>query len=162
MIKKPVLDAMNEQVMYEMHSAYIYLSMAAYFEAQNLSGFAHWMRKQFNEEQAHALKFFDYILERGEEVKLLPLAAVPTEFKSAEDVFTQTLAHEQKVTALITAIYEKAVAANDVASQIFLQWFISEQVEEEANASKILDMLKKVGGNMGALYQLDHALGKRG
>ncbi len=162
MIKKPLLDAMNEQVMHEMHSAYLYLSMAAYFEAQNLPGFAHWMRKQFGEEQQHAMKFFDYILERSEEVKLLPIGAVPTEFKSPEDVFAQTLEHEQKVTALINAIYEKATAANDAASQIFLHWFIEEQVEEEANATKILDMLKKIGGNMGALYQLDHALSKRG
>ncbi len=162
MISKPVLDKMNAQVTHEMASAYLYLSMAAYFESVNLPGFAHWMRVQFAEEQGHAMKFLEYILDRGEKVCLGPIEQPQADFASPVEVFEKTLAHEKKVTGLILSIYEAARAENDVASQIFLQWFVSEQVEEEKNASDILDMLKKIGPSVGSLYQLDHRLGKRG
>jgi ferritin len=161
MINKPVLDLMNAQITHEMASAYLYLSMAAYFESMNLPGFANWMRVQFQEEQEHALKFFDYILDRGEKVSLGAIEQPAVDFASPAAVFEKTYAHEQKVTGLILGIYEAAKAENDVASQIFLQWFINEQVEEEKNASQILDLLQKIGASVGSLYQLDHNLGKR-
>lgn len=162
MMNKAVLDAMNAQITHEMYSAYLYLSMSAYFESANLPGFAHWMHVQFEEEQSHALKFYEYILDRGGKVELGAIAKPQVDFKSPVDVFELTLEHEKKVTSLILGIYDVATAEKDVASQIFLQWFITEQVEEEKNASDILDMLQKIGSSMGSLYQLDHRLGKRG
>jgi ferritin len=162
MISKSVLDAMNAQIMHEMASAYLYLSMSAYFESANLPGFASWMRAQFQEEQSHAMKFYEYILDRGEKVSLMAIPQPQVDFSSPLEVFQVTYAHEQKVTKLILDIYEKATAENDVASQIFLQWFVNEQVEEEKNASTILDMLNKIGASVGSLYQLDHNVGKRG
>lgn len=161
MISKPVEDAMNKQIMYEMQSAYLYLSMSAYFESENLPGFAKWMRVQFEEEQEHALKFFDYIHDRGGKVSLEAFPQVNVDFASPKAAFEETYAHEQKVTSLILGIYDVAVKEKDVASQIFLQWFIDEQVEEEKNASSILDMLNRIGSSAGSLYQLDHQLGKR-
>jgi ferritin len=162
MINQPVLDRMNEQIMQELYSAYLYLSMSAYFEAENLPGFATWMRVQATEEQGHAMKFYDYILDRGGKVVLMAIPQPPTVFKSPLDIFTQSYEHEQKVTALINNINNVAAAEKDVASGIFLQWFINEQVEEERNASQIMDILNKIGSSVGGLYQLDHRLGKRG
>jgi ferritin len=162
MITKAVLDRMNEQIVNELYSAYLYLSMSAYFEAENLPGFAHWMRVQASEEQVHAMKFYDHILDRGSKVVLKAIAEPPENFSSPQDVFKQSYEHEQKVTGLINGIYKEAITENDVASQIFLQWFINEQVEEEKNASQILDVLTKIGSSVGGLYQLDHRLGKRG
>lgn len=160
-MEKKVTESMNEQIVHELFSAYFYLSMAAYFERENLPGFAGWMKVQASEEQGHAMKFYDYLLDRGEKVQLGAIAQPPVDFTSARDVFEQVLAHEQKVTALINSIYEKAVAAKDTASQVFLQWFITEQVEEEKNASQTLAILTKMGDSVGGLYQLDHQLGKR-
>lgn len=156
-----VYESMNEQIMHEFYSAYLYLSMAAYFEHQDLPGFAAWMKVQAGEEQEHALKFYEFLLDRGEKVQLMALQQPPVEFLSARDVFEQSYAHEKKVTSLINGIYEKALAAKDTASQVFLQWFITEQVEEEKNASQILSILNKLGDSVGGLYQLDHQLGKR-
>jgi ferritin len=161
MISKPVSDSMNNQIMHEFYSAYLYLSMAAHFEADNLPGFAKWMTVQAGEEQVHALKFYQYILDRGGKVALQPIAQPPVKFASPKEIFKLSYEHEQKVTGLIRAIYDVAVAEKDVASQIFLQWFITEQVEEEKNASSILAMLEKIGESTGSLYQLDHQLGKR-
>lgn len=162
MLSKPVLTAMNEQITHEMYSAYLYLSMSAYFESENLPGFASWMRKQFHEEQEHAFKFFDYIQDRGGQVSLQAIPQVKVDFKSPEEVFALSYEHEQKVTALINNIYKLATENNDVASQVFLHWFIDEQVEEEKNVSDALAMLKKIGSSVGSLYQLDHTMGKRG
>ena len=162
MITKAVLDRMNEQIVNELYSAYLYLSMSAYFEAENLPGFAHWMRIQAAEEQVHAMKFYDHILDRGSKVVLKAIAEPPMDFNSPQDVFKQSYEHEQKVTGLINGIYNEAITEKDIASQIFLQWFIDEQVEEEKNASQILDILTKIGSSVGGLYQLDHRLGKRG
>ncbi len=156
-----VYESMNEQIMHEFYSAYLYLSMAAYFEHQDLPGFAAWMKVQAGEEQEHALKFYEFLLDRGEKVQLMALQQPPVEFLSARDVFEQSYEHEKKVTSLINGIYEKALAAKDTASQVFLQWFITEQVEEEKNASQILSILNKLGDSVGGLYQLDHQLGKR-
>lgn len=161
MLSKNVLTAMNEQVNHELFSAYLYLSMAAHFEAINLGGFASWMRVQAGEEQEHALKFFDYILDRGGKVALQAIDQPTVEFGSPVAVFEEVLAHEQKVTALIHKLYELAVKENDYASQLFLGWFVTEQVEEEKNASSIVDTLKMVGDRGIALHRLDHELGER-
>ena len=148
MINQPVLDRMNEQIAHELYSAYLYLSMSAYFETINLPGFATWMRIQAGD--------------RNSKVVLQAIQQPPVDFSSPQDVFKQSYEHEQKVTALINNIYTAALADKDVASQIFLQWFITEQVEEEKNASQVLDILTKIGSSVGGLYQLDHRLGKRG
>lgn len=158
---KKVFEAMNEQIMHELYSAYFYLSMSAWADAENLPGAATWLRFQAKEEQEHAMKFYDYLLDRGEKVKLLAIEQPPLEFASLKEVFAKVYEHEQKVTALLNAIYEKALEAKDVASQALLHWYLVEQVEEEKNASTILAMVEKVAGSVGGLYQLDHQLGKR-
>jgi ferritin len=162
MINKNLLDRMNEQITHELYSGYLYLSMAAYFEAENLPGFAHWMRVQAGEEQVHAMKFYDFILDRGGKVALKAIQEPPAAFASPQAVFEQSYEHEQKVTGLINDLYHLSVTEKDLASQVFLQWFITEQVEEEKNASQILEILKKIGSGVGGLYQHDHRLGKRG
>ena len=156
-----VFEAMNDQIKHELYSAYFYLSMSTYCEVENLPGFAKWLKVQAEEEQEHAMKFYEYLLDRGEKVSLKAIEQPPADFKGVKDIFAKVYEHEQKVTALINGIYAKALEANDVASQIFLQWFINEQVEEEKNASTILAMVGKLEGSLGGLYQLDHQLGKR-
>lgn len=162
MLGKKMQDAMNEQIKNELYSAYLYLSMAAYFETENLKGFAHWMRVQAEEEQEHALKFFDFIHERGGRVALHAIDQPPAEFESPLGVFEETLSHEQKVTSLIHDLYALALEESDYASQVFLHWFVDEQVEEEANATEILEQLKMVGDKTQGLLMLDRALGERG
>ena len=162
MFNSKVEKAINEQIKNELYSAYLYLSMAAYFDSINLPGFAHWMRVQFAEEQEHAKKFYHFVYERGGRVILQALDQPPSEWTSPLAVFEETLKHEQKVTALINDLYALAVQENDYASQVFLQWFISEQVEEEANATQIIETLKMVGEKGQALVMLDHQLARRG
>jgi ferritin len=162
MFSSKVEKAINEQIKNELYSAYLYLSMAAYFDSINLPGFAHWMRVQFAEEQDHAKKFYHFVYERGGRVVLQALDQPPSEWASPLAVFEETLKHEQKVTALIDDLYALAVQENDYASQVFLQWFISEQVEEEANATQIIETLKMVGEKGQALIMLDHQLARRG
>ena len=162
MISKAVESAINEQIKKEFYSAYLYLSMAAHFEEQNLGGFAHWMRVQFQEEQGHALKFYDYVHERSGTVKLLAIDQPPAEWKSALELFNQVLEHEQQVTASIYKLYELALTEKDYASQIMLQWFINEQVEEEKNDVEIIEQLKRIDAHDTAVLMLDHRLGKRG
>ena len=161
MLNKKIESAINDQIQRELASAYIYLSMAAYFDANTLPGFANWMRMQFHEEQAHALKFFDFVYDRGGTVKLQPIEGPPIEFESPIEVFEITLGHEQKVTGHIHDLYTLAVEERDYPSQNLLQWFIDEQVEEEKNAGDILDMLKMVKGNSHALLMLDRELSAR-
>jgi len=151
----------NEQIKHELDSAYIYLSMAAQFEAENLPGFASWMKKQALEEQEHAMKFFDYVNERGGRVVLEAIDKPETEFGKPVEVFAEVLAHEQKVTGLINALYETALEEKDYASQSFLQWFIDEQVEEEDSASGILETLKMIGDKGHALIMFDRQLAQR-
>lgn len=162
MLSKKLELAINEQIKNEMDSAYLYLSMAAYFDSISLPGFAHWMRIQFGEEQGHALKFFKYIYERGGRVILQAIDQPQSEFSSPLAVFEQTLAHEQKVTALINDLYARAVQENDYATQVFMQWFISEQVEEEDNATQIIELLRRVGDKGQGLIMLDRELARRG
>ena len=162
MINEEVQTAMNEQIKNELYSAYLYLAMSAHFESQNLPGFARWMRAQAREEQTHALKFFDFLNERGGRVVLQAIDQPPVEFGSPFAVFEEVLAHEIKVTNLIHDLYALALGKSDYASQVFLQWFVSEQVEEEANATKIVEQLRMVGDKPQGLLMLDHALGQRG
>jgi ferritin len=155
-------DAMNEQINKELFSAYLYLSMAAYFEDKNLPGFGHWMRVQADEEREHAMKFYDFILERGGKVLLKAIDAPKTEWTSSLEVAEEVAAHEAKVTASIYALYELALKEKDYPAQVMLQWFISEQVEEEKNAAEIVANLKLIEERGTAVLMLDHRLAKRG
>ncbi len=162
MIDQKVQNAMNEQIKNELFSAYLYLSMAAYFEEKNLAGFAHWMRVQSREEQEHALKFYDFIHDRGGKVTLMAIEQPKTGWKSALDAFNDAYAHEQLVTGMVNKIYETALQEKDYPAQIMLQWFINEQVEEEKNASQIVEQLKLIEERGTAVLMLDHQLSKRG
>ncbi len=161
MISKSMQDAINEQIKNELYSAYLYLSMSAHFEGLNLNGFAKWLRIQAEEELGHAMKFFDYIHERGGQVILKAIDQPPAEWKSNMEVFEQVLAHEQKITAMINKLYEQALKENDYPSQILLQWYINEQVEEEKNATQIIENLKLIDAHGTAVLMLDRELGKR-
>jgi ferritin len=162
MISPTIQNAINEQIKHEFYSSYLYLSMSAYFETLSLPGFASWMRVQSQEEHEHAMKFFDFLNDRDGTVELQALDQPPGEFQSPLDVFEQALAHERKVTTLIHRLYEQALKENDYATQTLLQWFITEQVEEEKNASQIVEQLKMTGGDSTALLLLDRELAGRG
>jgi ferritin len=162
MLSQKLQDAINEQIRDELYSSYLYLSMAAYSEDANLPGFAHWMRLQSQEEISHAMKFFDYVSERGGRVVLHAIDQPPTEFESPLGLFEMTLEHEQKVTGLIHKLYELALDEKDYPTQVMLQWFIEEQVEEEDSASRILETMKRIGNKGHALVMFDQALGQRG
>ena len=161
-MNKTMQDTMNDQINKELYSSYLYLSMAAYFEDKNLSGFAHWMRVQEAEEREHAMKFYDFIVERGGRVILKAIDAPKTEWKSTLEVAEEVAAHEAVVTASIYALYETALKEKDYPAQMMLQWFISEQVEEEKNAAEIVASLKLIEDHGTAVLMLDHNLGKRG
>lgn len=161
MIGKAMQDAMNEQINKELFSSYLYLSMAAYFETKNLPGFANWMRIQSDEEREHAMKFYDFILERGGAVTLKAVEAPKSSWKSALEVAEEVAAHEAKVTASIYGLYELAQKEKDYPAQMMLQWFISEQVEEEKNASELVANLKLIEERGTAVLMLDHRLAKR-
>jgi len=162
MISKTMQDAINEQINKELSSAYLYLSMAAYFEDRDLPGFASWMTLQAGEEQEHAMKFYEFLHDRGGRVLLKAIDAPKTEWKTSLEVFQETLAHEQMITASINALYELALKEKDYPAQIMLQWFINEQVEEEKNASHILSQLELIDAHGTAVLMLDKELGKRG
>ncbi|MGD8727948.1 MAG: ferritin [Gemmatimonadales bacterium] len=161
MSAKTVVKAVNDQIGMEFHSAFIYLSMSAYFESINLPGMAKWMRMQYEEEVAHALRFFDFLIEAGDDVELKAISKPTAAFDGALDVFKKALAHEKKVTASINKIYEIAVKAKDYPAQIMLQWFINEQVEEERTAGDIVAKLELIGKDGPALLMLDGELGAR-
>ena len=161
MLNKTIQDAMNVQIKNELYSAYLYLSMSAYCESINFAGFAHWMRIQAQEEVEHAMKFYGFIHERGGRVVLQAIDQPPVEFQSPLDVFEKTLEHEQKVTGMIHDLYGLAVQEKDYASQIFLQWFVTEQVEEEDSATQIVETLKMIGDKHQALLMLDRELSRR-
>jgi len=161
MISKKMEDAFNDQIAAEYYSAYLYLSMSAYFESVDLPGFANWMRVQYQEETSHAEKIFDYVHERDGRVTVKAFDAPPAEWKSTLEVLEETYKHEQKVTGMINDLTELAISEKDHASQIFLQWFVNEQVEEEASAKAIIQQLKLVDDSRAGLYQLDRELGQR-
>ncbi|MBN2392624.1 MAG: ferritin [Anaerolineae bacterium] len=154
-------NAINKQIQAEYYSSYMYLAMAAYCDSVNMPGYAHWMREQAEEELEHALKFYHYIVERGGRVVLEAIQQPPVEYDSVLAVAEETYAHEQKVTSLIHTLYEVAVAEKDYASQVFLQWYIKEQVEEEDNARTIVDQLEMIGDHPNGLFMLDRQLGAR-
>ncbi len=160
MISKRIEEALNKQINEEMWAAQLYLSMSAYFEDKNLSGFANWMMMQFQEETEHALKVFKYLNDRGGRVKLMPIREVKTDWESPIEVFEDTYANEKNVTALINSIVELSMEEKDHATFQMLQWFVEEQVEEEANASELLEILKMNNNKPNGLLMLDRDLKK--
>lgn len=161
MLSKKMQNALNKQVNAEYFSSYMYLSMAAHLQAENLSGMATWMKKQSQEELMHALKIFDYIDSRGGKVALTAIDAPPTEWKSPLHVFQETLAHEKKVTGMIHDLVELSRAEKDHATESFLIWFVNEQVEEEDTAQQILARLEMVKDAPSGLFLMDRELGMR-
>jgi ferritin len=162
MIGKAMQDGINDQINKELYSSYLYLSMAAYFEDQNLPGFAHWMHIQEGEEREHAMKFYKHMIERGGRVQLKAIDAPVSEWKTSLEVFDQVASHESKVTAAINELYELALNEKDYPAQVLLQWFISEQVEEEKNAAEVVADLQLIDSRGTAVLMLDHTLSKRG
>ena len=161
-LKENIEKAINEQLNKELYSAYLYLAMAAYFESKNLKGFANWMMQQAIEEQGHAMKFYNFIVERGGRVILEAIEKPPTEWASPLDVFEYTYEHEKKVTKSINNLYALAKQENDYATEVFLHWFIDEQVEEEASVDEIVNKLRLVGDKGHALLMIDRELAMRG
>ena len=161
MLSESVQAAFNDQINKEFASAHIYLAMAAHFESINLSGAANWMRVQFEEEEFHALKMFDYVHERDGQVALMTIAAPRATYASPRAAFEAVLEHERKVTASIHQLMDMAVAESDHPSQSFLKWFVDEQVEEEANANAIIQKLKLVGDSGAGLFMVDQELAQR-
>lgn len=161
MIPEQLLNGLNDQITNELYASHLYLAMSAYFEAENLPGFAHWMRLQHEEEHEHAMRIFDFINDRDEQVVLQGIDQPPSEFGSPLEVFTQALEHERKVTVQINELYRAATEAGDYASQSMLQWFVDEQVEEEKITGDIVDQLELIGDESTALFMLDRELGAR-
>jgi len=161
MLTTKMEKALNEQINAEMYSAYLYLSMSAYFEDQNLPGFANWMRIQFQEEWAHAMKFFHYIIERGGRVELEAIEKPRKEWNDSVNVMEETLNHEKHVTSLINNLMSLAHDEKDYASISMLQWFVDEQVEEEATASALLEKLKMIEGKGAGMFMMDKELSAR-
>ena len=160
-IKEKMVKAINKQINAELFSSYLYLSMAAHFASINWLGFAHWMKVQSKEEYGHAMKFFEYVLERGGKVTLAEIAAPKLEWKSPLAVFEEIYAHELKVTALINDLVKLAKEDNDYATENLLQWYINEQVEEEASAVAIMEKLKLVNNAASGLFIIDQELAGR-
>ena len=162
MLSEKLQNAINEQIKNELYSAYLYLAMSAHFEAGSLPGFAKWTRIQAKEETEHAMKFFDFVNDRGGHVELKAIDAPPMTFGEPLEVYKEILAHERKVTAMIYKLYEVALVEKDYPAQILLQWYINEQVEEEKNAGLVVDQLQMAEDRRGTLVNLDHQIGKRG
>ena len=161
MISPKIQDAINAQINAELWSAYLYLAMGMHFESEGRAGIANWFRIQFKEEQAHAEIFINYLNSRGGRVVLKPIDAVPESWESPLAAFEATLAHEQKVTALINNLYALAEAEHDYATRGKLDWFVSEQVEEDETATNFIERLKLIGNDGLALYMLDQELASR-
>lgn len=156
-----VRRAINEQINREFYAAYLYLAMAAHFDAEALEGFAHWMRLQAQEEQGHALRLFNYLLERGARVELGAIEAPPASFGSPLSIAEQALEHERKVSEQINRIYVLAAERADFATQVHLQWFLAEQVEEENSGERMVERLRMAGDNRAALLILDREVASR-
>ena len=161
MIGKKMEDALNEQINAELYSAYLYLAMAAYFDAQNLAGFASWMRLQTQEETAHAMKIFDFVSERGGRVVLKAIEEPAKEWKSPLAAFKAAYKHEQYITGRIDDLVNLAIKEKDHASNAFLQWFVNEQVEEETSVDSVVQQLTMAEKAPGALFMMDRELGQR-
>lgn len=161
MLKPPVLEKLNEQLGHELASAYSYYAMVAFFEDINLKGFAHWMLIQAQEELVHSQRIFRYILDKGERPTLGPHEAPKADWKTALDAMDAAYKHECFVTQTINDCLEVASSENDHATVAMLHWFVNEQVEEEANADELVQKLKLIGDNTGALFMLDNELSHR-
>ncbi len=161
MLSVKMAAALNDQVIAELYSSYFYLSMNSYFESVSLDGFAYWMRMQAQEEMLHGMKIYDYIHERGGKVNLTAIEQPPAKWDSALEVFKDVLAHEQKVTALINDLINLAIDERDHAANAFLQWFVTEQVEEEANVGAVVDKLKMIASDTAGLFAIDQEMAKR-
>jgi len=161
MINDKIEKALNAQINEELFSSYLYLSMSAWFENQNWRGFANWMKKQSQEEYGHAMKIYGYIIERGGAVKLDAIKKPALEFKNPLKAFEEALKHEEHITKCINDLTDLAIAEKDHATQIFLQWFVSEQVEEEANATEMVEKLKLIKDAPGGLFIMDKEAGGR-
>ncbi|MHC4625714.1 MAG: ferritin [Planctomycetota bacterium] len=161
MVSKKMQDALNEQVNAELYSAYLYLSMESYFRSKNMNGFANWMRVQTQEEMSHVMKFYDFIDERGGRIVLKPIEGPPTEWDSPLAAFEAVYEHEQKVTGLVNELVNLAIVEKDHATNSFLQWFVDEQVEEEASADQAVQQLKMIEGAPGGIFLFDRELGQR-
>ncbi|MFC2091994.1 ferritin [Elusimicrobiota bacterium] len=160
-INEKILDSINKQINAELYSAYIYLSMSAYFDSINLVGFAGWMKAQAKEEVSHAMKFYDYMVKQGARILMDTIEKPQAEWSSPLDVFEYTYNHEQKVTGLINSMVELASSQQDTETVKFLNWYVDEQVEEEESASKIVAKIKAAGDDREALMLLDRELGQR-
>lgn len=161
MISKKLEKAINEQINKELYSEYLYISMQAWFADQNLDGFANWMNVQGQEERFHAMKFYNYLIERGGQVELLAIEKPPKEFTKPLNAFKMALEHEKFITKSINDLMDVAIKENDHASKSFLQWYVDEQVEEEANADRIVHKLDMIKDNAQGLFMLDSELGLR-
>lgn len=160
-MNEQIEDALNEQIKHEFYAAYLYLGMMAYFERRSLGGFAHWMRLQAREEVGHAMRLVDFVLDRGGTVELKAIERPDTDYDSPLEVMRAALEHERRVTGMIDRLYELALEHKDHPAQVLLQWFVTEQVEEEKSAGDIVDRLE-IGGDSGsALLALDERLGRR-
>ncbi|MFI5142558.1 MAG: ferritin [Thermoanaerobaculales bacterium] len=162
MLSKAMQKALNAHLKEEMYSFYLYLAMSAYLEQRNFKGLAKWMRVQAEEEKSHAMRFFDYLNDRNAAITLLAIEQPTSAWASIEGAFEAALAHEHSITKKIGALMDKAVAEKDHATVNFLQWFVKEQVEEEATLEPIVKRLADIGDHLGGIYYLDHQLGKRG
>ena len=162
MISQKIQDALNAQINKEQYSAQLYLAMSAYCEAKSFKGFGHWLRLQAQEETGHAVRLIAFLSDRGGKLELKAIQAPPAEFGTMTELFEKVLSHEQLITSSIHALFELSRSEKDHASEIALQWYVTEQVEEEANAGEILNKLKAVGEQGGGVWYLDSKLGKRG
>jgi len=161
MINKRVEDALNTQINLEQYSAQLYLAMSAHCEGRGFRGFAHWLRVQAQEETKHAMKLVTFLLDRGGKLELGAVSAPQSDFGSVTQVFEKILEHEKSITGTIGSLFELSRAEKDYASEITLQWYVTEQVEEEANVGQIVDQLKAVGEQGGGIWYLDSKMGKR-
>jgi ferritin len=161
MLGKKIENAINKQINAELWSAYLYLSMSAYFESINLGGFASWMRVQAQEEVGHAMRFYNHVVERIGRVTVSAITAPSINWKSPLNAFEDAFKHEQKVTGMIDNLVTMATAEKDYATANMLQWFIDEQVEEELSTDTVVQKLKMIGTNTGGLYMLDRELSQR-
>jgi ferritin len=161
MIGPKMQEALNRHVQLETWSSYLYLAMSAWCEAKAWKGFARWLRVQSEEELAHARKSLDFLLARGGEAKLGAVEAPPASWASVHEVFERVLEHERSVTRFVDELRATAQKEKDPAAEVFLQWFVSEQVEEEARAQEVVDRLKIVGDRPGTVLYLDKEYGKR-
>ena len=161
MMKKKIQDAFNDHLNAESFSAHLYMSMSAHLQSVNLKGMASWMRLQADEETMHEMKFFDFILARGGKVVLDKINAPPVEWDSPLAIFEAAYGHEQMITEKINKLVDLSLAQRDHASNAFLQWFVTEQVEEEESVLEVVDQLTLIGDDRGALFMVDRELGQR-